>query len=87
MAARSRPGPGWLDWIATRIWVLSLLLAAATLALYYPVHHHPFVNYDDSLYVTENPRVQSGLDWDTVKWAFTTYDLSLIHISEPTRPY
>ena len=79
MAARSRPGPGWLDWIATRTWVLSLLLAAATLALYYPVHHHPFVNYDDSLYVTENLRVQSGLDWDTVKWAFTTYDQANWH--------
>lgn len=78
-AARSRPGPGWLDWIETRTWVLSLLLAAATLALYYPVHHHPFVNYDDSVYVTENPHVQSGLDWDTVKWAFTTYDAGNWH--------
>ena len=78
-AVRSRPGPGWLDWIETRTWVLSLLLAAATLALYYPVHHHPFVNYDDSVYVTENPHVQSGLDWDTVKWAFTTYDAGNWH--------
>ena len=78
-AARSRPGPGWLDWIETRTWVLSLLLAVATLALYYPVHHHPFVNYDDSVYVTENPHVQSGLDWDTVKWAFTTYDAGNWH--------
>ncbi len=74
MAAQSRPGQGWLDWIETRTWVLSLLLAAATLALYYPVHHHPFVNYDDSLYVYDNQHVQSPLDWDTVKWAFTTYD-------------
>ena len=78
-AVRSRPGPGWLDWIETRTWVLSLLLAAATLALYYPVHHHPFVNYDDSVYVTANPHVQSGLDWDTVKWAFTTYDAGNWH--------
>jgi hypothetical protein len=46
----------------------------ATLALYYPVSHHPFVNYDDTVYVTNNSHVQAGLDWDTVKWAFTTYD-------------
>ena len=74
MAAQYRPGQGWLDWIETRTWVLSLLLVVATLALYYPVHHHPFVNYDDSLYVYDNQHVQSPLDWDTVKWAFTTYD-------------
>ena len=75
----ARPGLAWLDWIETRTWVLGLLLAVATLALYYPVHHHPFVNYDDSIYVTENPHVQSGLDWDTVKWAFTTYDAGNWH--------
>ncbi|MGA3052926.1 MAG: tetratricopeptide repeat protein [Candidatus Korobacteraceae bacterium] len=79
MGSQSRLGQGWLGWIETRTWVLSALLVVATLALYYPVHHHPFVNYDDSVYVTENPRVQSGLDWDTVKWAFTTYDAGNWH--------
>ncbi len=79
MAAQSRPGQGWLGWIETRTWLLGLLLVVATLALYYPVHHHPFVNYDDSIYVTENPHVQTGLDWDTVKWAFTTYDAGNWH--------
>src|ERR1035437_4661452 len=75
----ARPGLGWLNWIEKRTLVLGLLLTVATLALYYPVHHHPFVNYDDSIYVTENPHVQSGLDWDTVKWAFTTYDAGNWH--------
>ena len=42
--------------------------------LYNPVSHHPFVNYDDDRYVTDNSHVQNGLRWDTVKWAFTTYD-------------
>ena len=79
MGSQSRPGQGWLVWIETRTWVLSIVLVVATLALYYPVHHHPFVNYDDSVYVTENPHVQSGLDWDTVKWAFTTYDAGNWH--------
>ncbi len=44
---------------------------AATLALYNPVNRHPFVNYDDDRYVTENPHVHNGLTWDTVTWAFT----------------
>jgi protein O-mannosyl-transferase len=54
--------------------VLALLLVLATLALYNPVVHHPFVNFDDDRYVTDNIHVQNGLHWSTVKWAFTTYD-------------
>ena len=57
---------------ANRTLLLALLLAVATLAVYYPVKHFSFLNYDDDLYVTENVHVQSGLDWDTVQWAFTT---------------
>jgi len=41
--------------------ILCLLLVVATLALYNPVNHHPFVNYDDDRYVTENPPVHNGL--------------------------
>ncbi len=55
-------------------WILALVLAAATVILYAPVRHQPFVNYDDDAYVTGNAHVQSGLTWNTVKWAFTTYE-------------
>ena len=54
--------------------VVTLLLALATLALYFPVIHHPFLNLDDNQYVTENPYIQDGLTWSTVTWAFTSYD-------------
>ncbi len=50
-----------------------LLLVIVTIALYSRVNHFPFVNYDDGDYVTNNLHVQTGLDWDTVRWAFTTY--------------
>ena len=53
--------------------LLGLLLVIATVALYSRVNHFPFVNYDDGDYVTNNIHVQTGLDWDTVHWAFTTY--------------
>jgi protein O-mannosyl-transferase len=73
--AQSKPESRWF----TRPFFLALLLVVATLALYYPVHGHPFVNYDDSLYVTDNLQVQSGINWDTVTWAFTTFDVDTWH--------
>ncbi|MGA2902757.1 MAG: hypothetical protein ABSD98_02930 [Candidatus Korobacteraceae bacterium] len=66
-----RPTAGFLATIVNRPVVLSLLLVIATLALYYPVHRYPFINYDDRDYVYGNPQIESGLNWATVKWAFT----------------
>jgi protein O-mannosyl-transferase len=54
--------------------VLTFLLIVATVVLYYPAEGHPFVNFDDNLYVTENAHVTSGLHWETAKWTFTTFD-------------
>ena len=71
---QSAPVAGGLGAYMSRPWILAIVLAVATLALYYPVSHQPFVNYDDDAYVTENAHVQSGLNWDTIKWAFTTYE-------------
>ena len=53
--------------------VLCLLLVAATLAVYNPVNRNAFVNFDDDHYITGNPHVLAGLNWGTVKWAFTNY--------------
>jgi tetratricopeptide (TPR) repeat protein len=50
----------------------SLLLIAATFLLYAPLKEHKFINYDDPGYVSENLRVQQGLHWKNVVWAFTT---------------
>ncbi len=58
---------------------LTLVLAVATVALYFPVHHHPYINYDDNDYVYLNPQVQSGLTLETVRWAFTTSTASNWH--------
>jgi tetratricopeptide (TPR) repeat protein len=43
-----------------------------TAAVYWPVLHFDFVNYDDSVYVIDNPVVRSGLSWRGLVWAFTT---------------
>jgi protein O-mannosyl-transferase len=54
--------------------ILCLLLIVATLALYNPVNRHPFVNYDDDRYVTENHHVHNGVTWETVTWALTAME-------------
>jgi len=59
--------------------VLCLLLVVVTLLLYNPVVHHPFVNFDDDRYITTNYEVRAGLAWNTVAWAFTTFDQANWH--------
>jgi len=53
---------------------ISVALVLATMAVYYPVIHHPFANLDDMGYVYENLHVQEGLTWPTIKWAIVTFD-------------
>lgn len=55
-----------------RTLILCLLLALATLALYNPVTRAPFLNYDDPIYVTDNPQVRAGLSWNTIVWTLRT---------------
>ena len=59
--------------------IICLILAAVTLALYNPVNRHPFVNYDDDRYVTENPHVRQGFTTDTVTWALTSTEQANWH--------
>jgi Tfp pilus assembly protein PilF len=47
-----------------------LLLAAAVLAVYWQIHAHEFVNYDDLEYIVENPHVSGGLSVENIAWAF-----------------
>jgi len=59
--------------------VLALLIFAATLILYNPVNRHPFVNYDDDRYLTENSHVRAGLSWDLIRWAITSTEQANWH--------
>lgn len=49
-----------------------LFLFCATLGVYIQVLHHEFINYDDPVYILNNPYVQNGLTFFGIKWAFTT---------------
>ena len=46
-----------------RDWQIMALLAAATMAVFWQVSRHKFVNFDDPAYVTFNPVVREGLMW------------------------
>jgi Flp pilus assembly protein TadD len=52
--------------------ILCLLLIMTTLAVYWQVRHHEFLNYDDDDYVTENRHVQAGWTMESLAWAFTS---------------
>ena len=54
-------------------------LALATLAVYQTVGSHPFIDYDDQDYVTNNAHVKAGLTWDTFSWAWTSTQASNWH--------
>jgi len=51
--------------------IVCLLLLSITLAIYWQVGNHAFLNYDDNVYVTNNPHVLGGLTGSGVIWAFT----------------
>jgi tetratricopeptide (TPR) repeat protein len=52
--------------------LLYVALALATLIAYEQVRYNDFVEYDDNVYVSENPQVLSGLTRESIVWAFTT---------------
>jgi hypothetical protein len=52
-----------------------VVLVLVTLAVYWQVNRHDFVNIDDDRYVTQNTQVLSGITKDAVRWALTTTDV------------
>jgi len=59
--------------------VISALLAAVTLAVFWQVTQCDFVDFDDPRYVTENTQVQKGITLEGVRWAFTTFHFANWH--------
>src|ERR1035437_7445573 len=64
--------------LSNPVW-LCLLLAAVTLAVYWPVTRYDFVNYDDPDYFFSNHHVLAGVTAGNVVWAFTTGHASNWH--------
>ena len=66
----SRPGEGSAVQRGTA-W-LALLVFLLVLGVFLPTLSNEFVSYDDPTYVTDNFHVQSGLTWESLRWAFTS---------------
>src|ERR1700752_1174892 len=50
---------------------IALVLALLVLVAFCPVHAHGLVNYDDPVYLPENPHVAHGLEPHAMAWVFT----------------
>jgi tetratricopeptide (TPR) repeat protein len=55
---------------------ICLALMLITTAVFYQVCTYDFVNYDDPVYIYENPNIQAGITPKAIKWAFTTGSLA-----------
>src|SRR5262245_38158170 len=68
-----------LDQLSDKRLLIVLILIGLTLIAYFPVKDYQFIGFDDSRYVTQNTRVQAGLSWNNIVWAFTTYEFANWH--------
>src|SRR4030042_5118028 len=58
-----------------KLLTVAFLVALITILVYLPALQNGFVNWDDNLYVYENPYIQS-IDFGFFKWMFTTFHAS-----------
>lgn len=63
----------------TRRFLFGLLLVLSVALVYWPVGGYPFVNFDDNIYVYNNPCVLGGLTAENVAWAFHGFHANFWH--------
>jgi len=63
-----------MDKKSDKFWALCvcLVLALATIAVYWQLYHNEFIDFDDDLYIVDNENVKSGLTRQGLIWAFKT---------------
>jgi hypothetical protein len=47
--------------------IIYIVLAVVTFAVFWQVNQYDFVNFDDSSYITENIPIQSGITLDGIR--------------------
>ena len=73
--AVASPAPALLEEPRPLLAKLAVGLALATFLIFLPVVSMNWVNYDDDVFVTNNPKVAPGFTWEGIKWAFTSADI------------
>ena len=58
---------------------VGIFLAIIVWAVFGQTIHHGFINYDDGMYVYQNPNVLAGLTWRGIRWAFTFAEIGHWH--------
>jgi tetratricopeptide (TPR) repeat protein len=53
--------------------LIMLLLAVLAFLPYGQTIGHDFIDYDDGVFVTDNPEVRAGLSWEGMLWAITAF--------------
>ena len=61
------------------ILIIYIALTLAILAVFWQVNRYEFVNIDDTVYVTQNTHIRSGITLDGLRWAFSTTDAEFWH--------
>ena len=66
------------SWAGERVlgWIIPIFVVVFTGACFAPVLQNQFVNWDDRVNLLEN-LFYRGLDWEHLRWAFTTFHNSL----------
>ena len=54
------------------VWIIAIILAGVVFLVFSGTIEHQFVNYDDDIYVYENPRVQA-LSLENTTWFLTNF--------------
>src|ERR1044071_5016846 len=54
-----------------QVFGICIFLAALVWSVFGQTVHYGFVNYDDDVYISDNPIVQKGLTWEGFRWALT----------------
>ena len=62
------------DWGWTVDWIVAAGLVLLVAVAYLQVLRFEFVNYDDTVYVPDNPQVRAGFSLGGIGWAFTTFE-------------
>ena len=63
--------------------LVTFILILLTLGLYSQVATFDFVRFDDNEYIAENSRVQQGLSWENLIWAFGFSEEALLYYYHP----
>ncbi len=54
-------------------YLIIIFLTIACLAAFGRIAGNEFINFDDNIYITENNHIRSGLNAESIKWAFSSF--------------